>query len=546
MGGFDLRVLPLDRPGLTRAMTRRLGVLRSHLTLETGARVVSDIVIVSACFMMALIVRLTLETSEGDPETLTAQLRVAFSIFISNAWLLSAIAIGIYAGLGFYTSGPLYRGRLKWFTVFQGVTLAYVFFGFTQYVGEGRNWLSVTPRLALMMGWGLTLVATEASRLWSGVWRKVVEREQPLRPELNRKGPIRRVLVIGGAGYIGSHLCRQLLEQGYSVRVLDALLYGGDSLAELQGDPRFELVVGDSRDVGSVFSAMLGADAVVHLGELVGDPACALDEKLTLEINLAATRMLAEAARGYGVKRFIYASSCSVYGANDHLLDETSELNPVSLYARAKIMSEEALLDLNDETFHPVILRLSTVFGLSYRPRFDLVVNLLTAKGVREKEITVMGGSQWRPFVHVADVARAMVMCLQAPLRTVKGEIFNVGGDANNHSIQQVGEMVQRQVPEARLTSTDDTADRRNYRVSFSKIQRKVGFLPERTVEGGIEEIVEALRRGSIGDHKLARYSNHKTLSDPNGALDLRRRHIPDLYQPAALPLQPVVAGGRR
>jgi nucleoside-diphosphate-sugar epimerase len=209
-------------------------------------------------------------------------------------------------------------------------------------------------------------------------------------------------------------------------------------------------------------------------------------------------------------------------------------------------MSEEALLDLNDETLHPVILRLSTVFGLSYRPRFDLVVNLLTAKGVREKEITVMGGSQWRPFVHVADVARAMVMCLQAPLRTVKGEIFNVGGDANNHSIQQVGEMVQRQVPEARLTSTDDTADRRNYRVSFSKIQRKVGFLPERTVEGGIEEIVEALRRGSIGDHKLARYSNHKTLSDPNGALDLRRRHIPDLYQPAALPLQPVVAGGRR
>jgi len=547
MGGFDVRALrPHGRTGHVGQAPRRWRALRGVLTLEAAARVISDAIIINVCYLAALTLRLLLETSQGDPRTLPEQLGLALSIYASHAWILTGISLAVYALLGFYTSGPLYRGRLKWLTIFQGVSLSYVFFGFVQYVGEARDWIAITPRLAMMLGWGFTLGATETSRLWSGVWRVVVNREKPLRPADNRRGPIRRVLVIGGAGYIGSHLCRQLLDQGYSVRVLDALLYGKESLAELEGDPHFELVAGDSRDIGSVFSAMLGADAVVHLGELVGDPACALDEKLTLEINLAATRMLAEAARGYGVKRFIYASSCSVYGANDDLLDETSELNPVSLYARAKIMSENALLDLNDETFHPVILRLSTVFGLSYRPRFDLVVNLLSAKAVREGEVTVTGGSQWRPFVHVADVARAMVMTLQAPLEKVKGEVFNVGGDANNHSIQEVGELVQRLVPEATLTSSDDIADRRNYRVSFAKIRRHLDFHAERTVESGIREIVEALRKGSIRDHRLARYSNHKTLSDPNGHLDLRRRHIPELYQPARLPLRPVSVGGRR
>ena len=537
---------PTRSKGRTESFAQRWRRIRSRVTLEAMARIAADAITINVCYLAALVVRLLLGTSTGDPTTLPEQLRTAGSIYASHAWLLTSITLVVFAALGFYTSGPLYRGRLKWLAVFHGVSLSYVIFGFAQYVGEGRDWLTVTPRVGMLLGWGFTLGATEASRLWSGVWRLVVEREKPLRSDLNRKGPIRRVLVIGGAGYIGSHLCRQLLDKGYSVRVLDALLYGKESMVELEGDPRFELVVGDSRDIGSVFSAMLGADAVVHLGELVGDPACALDERLTLEVNLAATRMLAEAARGYGVKRFVYASSCSVYGANDDLLDETSELNPVSLYARAKIMSESALLELNDETFHPVILRLSTVFGLSHRPRFDLVVNLLSAKAVREGVITVTGGSQWRPFVHVADVARAMVMCLQAPLETVKGEIFNVGDDANNHSIQQVGKLVNKHTPETTLTSTDDTADRRNYRVSFTKIRTSLGFECARDVESGVRELVNALRQGQIGDHLLARYSNHKTLSDPNGSLDLKKRHIPELYQPGVSPLQVVPASGSR
>ena len=519
------------------------------LTLERLARIVTDIFIVNACYLAALVLRLLLESEGSASHSAKDQLSAALGIYLSHSWLLTLVAITVYALSGFYTKGLFYRGRFKALAIFQAVSLTYVVFGFLQYVGMAKDWLIATPRVAMALSWGMTLATTAGARLWAEVWRVVVHREKPLRPEANRKGPIRRVLVIGGAGYIGSMLCRQLLRQGYSVRVLDTLLYGRESIADLANEPRFELITGDSRDIGAVFSAMLEADAVVHLGELVGDPACAVDEDLTLEINLAATRMLAEAARGYGVKRFIYASSCSVYGASDGLLDERSALNPVSLYARAKIGSEKALLDLSGDDFHPVILRLSTVFGLSYRPRFDLVVNVLTAKAAREGEITVFNGDQWRPFVHVADVCRAMVRCLQAPLESVQGQIFNVGADDQNYTILQVGELVNSIVPESRLVSNGDDGDRRNYRVSFSKINRRLGFTCQFSLEVGIREVVEALRNGRIMDYRAARYSNHKTLTSRAGQEHLKSRHIPELYQPTQpIPLRPLSAasgGGR-
>jgi nucleoside-diphosphate-sugar epimerase len=363
------------------------------------------------------------------------------------------------------------------------------------------------------------------------LWHLVLTREAlAMRSESKQDGRIHHVLVIGGAGYIGSMLCRELLRRGYSVRVLDALLYGQESLAELADHPRFQLVEGDSRDVSAVCRAMLDMDAVIHLGELVGDPACALDEKLTLEINLAATRMVAEAAQGCGVKRFVYASSCSVYGASDEVSDERSVLRPVSLYARAKIGAEQLLLGLNGADFHPVILRFATVYGLSPRPRFDLVVNLLTAKAVRDSEIPIFGGDQWRPFVHVADVAQAIICCLEAPLVSVKARVFNVGADEQNHTIAQVGALIQRTIPQAQLLKQEDTTDRRNYHVSFARIRRELGFTPQHTMEGAVREIAAALRSGRITEYQDKRYSNHKTLSDPGNLLSARSRHIPEFY----------------
>lgn len=501
-----------------------------YWTLETLSRVFADAALVNVSYFFALVIRPFLTLDAGQEFVARQQLDAALASYGEHGWLLTLISLLTFIASGFYSRGRFYRSRFKILVLTQAVTASYVIFGFCQYIGFAKNWLSMTPRVAMALGWALTLSAIIGARLWSVIWRVVVHREDPLNPSVNRVGPIRRVLIIGGAGYIGSVLTRQLLAQGYSVRVLDALVYGRDSLKGLENESHFELVEGDSRDIGAIFSAMLETDAVIHLGEIVGDPACALDEKLTLEVNLAATRMLAEAARGYGVKRFVYASSCSVYGAAESTLDERSVLNPVSLYARAKIGCEKILLGMNRDDFNPIILRLATVFGLSYRPRFDLVVNLLTAKAVQDGQITVFGGNQWRPFVHVADVARAMIRCLQMPLASVKGEVFNVGSNQQNFTIGQIGELVQTCVPQARLVNQGGADDNRNYRVSFDKIHNVMNFACQYPLEAGIREIAAALRQGTIDDYQSVRYSNQKTLSDPAGQMLLKAHPISELY----------------
>jgi nucleoside-diphosphate-sugar epimerase len=461
----------------------------------------------------------------------------------NGGWLLTLICLVIFFASGFYTYGRAYRGRYKVLIVVQAVSLSYLLFGFLFYFLGG--FLRI-PRGAWVLAWVLSMVLLIAARVWALVWAKVVRVERHQFEQVEER-ELRKVLVIGGAGYIGSVLCRQLLRKDYSVRVLDALLYGRESLVGLLDDPHFELLEGDSRDVGDVFRALLGVDAVVHLGELVGDPACALDEKLTEEVNLAATRMVAEAARGCGVRRFIYASSCSVYGTGKEMLNERSVLSPVSLYARAKVGSEQALLALNGSDFHPVVLRFATVYGLSPRPRFDLVINLLTAKAVCDGEITIFGGGQWRPFVHVADVAEAIIRCLEAPLMNVKGQVFNVGSDKQNYTVAQVGELIQQMVPKARLVNQGEDTDKRDYHVSFAKIRRELGFVPHHTVESGVREIEAALQDGRIEDYRASRYSNYKTLSDPSNHLSVRSGLINELYA-ATLGREDVedVADGRR
>src|SRR5207237_2930274 len=204
-----------------------------------------------------------------------------------------------------------------------------------------------------------------------------------------KKQEARRVLVIGGAGYIGSALLPKLLARGYHVRLLDLFLFGMDPIAKVLGHPNLVIIHADFRHVDKIVQAMQGVDDVIHLGGIVGDPACSLDEELTVEVNLMGTRMIAEVAKGSGIKRFCFASSCSVYGAHDQMLDERSVADPISLYARSKLASEKVVLQLADDSFSPVILRFGTVYGLSGRTRFDLVVNLLTARAIVEGKITM-------------------------------------------------------------------------------------------------------------------------------------------------------------
>ncbi len=325
--------------------------------------------------------------------------------------------------------------------------------------------------------------------------------------------PEDRVLLVGGAGFVGSVLARRLLDSGRGVTVLDALVYGDEGIRDLYRHPAFEVIRADLRDTGLISEACHRAGAVVHLGGLVGDPACALDEELTLEINLTATRTIAEAAREAGVQRFVFASSCAVYGASDDLLDERSPTDPVSIYARTKIDSEAALRSLAADGLCPVILRFATFYGLSPRPRFDLALNLLAAKAFTEGEITIFGGDQWRPFVHVEDGASAVIAALGAPDDVVRGAIFNVGSDEQNHTFRHIVEMIRQHVPSVRV-HFEPSADREaNYRVSFGKVRERLAFRATRTVDLGIAEIGAALRTGRIHDYSEVKYSNHKSLT---------------------------------
>lgn len=322
------------------------------------------------------------------------------------------------------------------------------------------------------------------------------------------------VLVIGGAGYIGSETVGLLLKQGKKVRVLDRLMYGMEPLSEFLNHPNFELVEGDSTDITKLTRAMKDAASVVHLAGLVGDPACGIDAELTRHTNIIATRMAKDVAQSLGVRRFIFASSCSVYGASDKEVSELDDLNPVSLYAQTKIDSEQELLPSVRDDFFVTILRFATVFGHSRRPRFDLVGNLFVAQAMTNGLVTVVGPEQWRPFVHVSDLARAIVLVLTSPEAAVQGQIFNVGDKRMNLTIMQLAEMVKRvtaSYKDVEITVRNEPGDKRNYAVSFEKIRTILGFESQTFMEKGLHEIAERFTQGRYRDFRDPVYSNFAT-----------------------------------
>jgi nucleoside-diphosphate-sugar epimerase len=370
--------------------------------------------------------------------------------------------------------------------------------------------LAAGLRPAPVVLWALlTLPTAVVARLLLGL--PYSQRAHLQRLAVTRHGP---VLVIGGAGYIGSPTVQRLLERGHRVRVLDRLMYGRQSVAAYAGLSTFELIDGDVTDISKLAAAMRHASAVIHLAGLVGDPACAVDQEFTRHENIVATRMAREVAQSLGIHRFIFASSCSVYGASDHRMAEGDALNPVSLYARTKIDSERELLFNVADDFFVTILRFATVFGHSNRPRFDLVANLFTAQAMMNGVITIVGPDQWRPFIHVRDLARAIVMVLEARPEVVQSQIYNVGDDRLNMTIGQLAELVRQAASRYRdvqVQTVHGGEDPRNYRVSFEKISDHLGFRAETSLEEGILEMVEQLRAGAYGDFRNPIYSNVAT-----------------------------------
>jgi nucleoside-diphosphate-sugar epimerase len=321
-----------------------------------------------------------------------------------------------------------------------------------------------------------------------------------------------KILVTGGAGYIGSTLVPLLLTEGHQVRVLDTLMHGGDSLLGVWSNPKFEFNRGDICDQAAVNQAVAGVDAVVHLAAIVGDPACARDPKLAERVNLQCSQDLIKASQRAGVGRFIFASTCSNYGKMkdpDAFVDEESELSPVSLYAETKVAVEKELLATGTGgNWCATPLRFATIFGVSSRMRFDLTVNEFTMEMLTKKQLKVYGEQFWRPYVHVRDAARAIQLVLQSPAERVAGSVFNVGSTNQNYQKQQLVEMIQPYVPDAVVEFVHKTEDPRDYRVSFSRISGSLGFGITRTVADGIKEVAQLAQSNMIGDYTEKRYRN--------------------------------------
>jgi nucleoside-diphosphate-sugar epimerase len=320
----------------------------------------------------------------------------------------------------------------------------------------------------------------------------------------------KRIVVTGGAGYVGSIVVNELLERGYTVRALDSLLHGHvPSLLPVWGHPRFEFVRADVRDREACVRALDGADSVVHLAAIVGDPASAREPDLAREVNLDATVRLLEDAASNGISRFFFASTCSNYGRMNSgaLATEDFPLAPISLYAETKVAGEEAVLAKGDDLV-TCCLRFATVYGSSPRMRFDLTVNEFTRELALERELLVYGEQFWRPYVHVRDAAASVVLALEAPAERVAGQVFNVGDTEENYRKLDLVELLRERFPEAQVTFVPRDEDPRDYRVSFEKVERELGFKVGRTVPVGIDEMIALLRSGFVEDPYSPVYAN--------------------------------------
>ena len=495
---------------------------RAHPLLEFAVRIAADTVMVNLSLAAALLARYLFEVwavGGGPHRDLLLQYVKGY---LQHFWILTIISLAVFSLSGFYTRGRYYQGKYKVVVLVQAVSLSYLFFGSVAWLSQAP--ILLLPRSVLFVSWALTTGLLILARFWSMLWQKLDTGETlPSRPALKRAP--RRVLVIGGAGYIGSALLPKLLGRGYQVRLLDLFLFGMDPITKVAGHPNLEIIHADFRHVDQIVQAMRGVDDVIHLGAIVGDPACALDQELTVEVNLMATRMIAEVAKGSGISRFCFASTWSVYGANDQMLDERSELNPISLYARSKLASEKVLMHLADGSFSPVILRFGTVYGLSGRTRFDLVVNLLTARAVVDGKITVFGGGQWRPFLHVDDAAVALLKAVEAPTDLSHAQVFNVGSNEQNYQLAEAAQIIRSLVARVELVDMGADTDFRNYRVDFAKITKILGFIPRWTLQEGIKQVIAALESGEVKDYRHPMYSNVKFLSEENNSRLIQREN---------------------
>jgi nucleoside-diphosphate-sugar epimerase len=327
----------------------------------------------------------------------------------------------------------------------------------------------------------------------------------------------RHVLITGGAGYIGSLLTSELLRANYRVTVLDSLLFGGEALIPFLHHPNFHFVKADVTEPRAVKDALRDGwqkpDAIVHLAAIVGFPACqAVGKQVARRYNVEATKLVFDQAVDAGVERFVFSSTYSNYGLSPDgkPVTEESPLNPQSIYAETKIASEEFLVTQKEASCAPLIFRFATLYGISPRPRFDLIVNQFVLEAFTKRELIIYQRGYSRSFVHIRDVVRGVIMGLETERSRICGEIFNLGTDHGNYSKDDIVRLVLKRMPETVVEYKDLTfgGDMRDITVSFAKIRKVLGFETTLDVDDGIRELLFALKAGIIRNPSDEKYRN--------------------------------------
>jgi nucleoside-diphosphate-sugar epimerase len=328
---------------------------------------------------------------------------------------------------------------------------------------------------------------------------------------------MKHIFITGGAGYIGSLLTSELLRLNYRVTVADSLLFGGESLVPFLHHPNFHFVKADVTERRAIKDSLKSdwqkPDALIHLAAIVGFPACqAVGKQVAWKYNVEATQMVFEQAADLGVERFVFASTYSNYGlsADGKPVNEETPLNPQSLYAETKIAAEEFLLSQKDSTCAPLLFRFATLYGISPRTRFDLIVNQFVLDAFTKRALIIYQRGYSRSFVHIRDVARGVIMGLEAERAKIQGQVFNLGTDNGNYSKDDIVRLVLKRMPQTIVEYKDLTfgGDMRDITVSFAKIKNTLGFETTLDVNDGVREVLFALKSGLIQDPSDARYRN--------------------------------------
>ncbi len=333
---------------------------------------------------------------------------------------------------------------------------------------------------------------------------------------------MKKVLIIGGGGYVGTVLTAHLLQKGFQVNVLDNFVYDNHfAVQPYLGDSNYQFFLGDIGNLEDLEKSSDGVTDVIILAGLVGDPITKKYPTESTQINETGVQTSIDFFNGRGLDKLVFVSTCSNYGliSEGELADENFVLNPLSLYAKAKVKNEEFLVSLKDKVdYTGVVLRFATAFGLSPRMRFDLSVSEFVRDIFFGKELLVYDEHTWRPYCHVRDFARLLENVLTAPKEKVSFEIFNAGGDVNNFTKKMIVDEILNHIPEGKVTYGQNGSDPRNYKVSFNKVRNVLGFEPAFSVVDGIEELVDALKKGFYNDSATHRekYGNYTLNYNPD------------------------------